>query len=141
MNHPIYFVAAGAEELDDMSSRTLFADASSSLANPLGIVCLDQVGQARSYYLTWDGDKNRDGRLLSALTLAADLADRRASPGVYHGENSHQVAQEPGLPAVLLFWPDADNVHQPGDTPDSIDLGKLATTGEVLTLALAILAS
>jgi len=52
INHRVYFVAAGAEELDHMSSRTLFADPSSPLANPLGIVCLNQVGQACSYYLT-----------------------------------------------------------------------------------------
>ncbi len=139
LERSIYFVAAGAEEMGGASTRALFGDPFSPLAEPLGVLILDQVGQARSYYLTWDGDAGREGRLLAALELAAELVDRRASPGQYHGVNSHQPLQETGIPAVLLFWPNADNVHQPEDTPDALDLTRLAATGEVLTLALSIL--
>ncbi len=139
LEHPIYFIATGAEEWDMASTRAYLAEPWAPLTETLGVLVLDQVGQARSYYLTWDGDKSREGRLLYTLALAAELVDRRGSPGKYRGVNSHQMFQQAGVPTALLFWPDADDVHQPEDTPDTLDLAKLAVTGEVLTLTLLML--
>jgi hypothetical protein len=132
----IYFVALGAEEADLASTRRLLAAPGAPLDGALGYLLLDGVGNARSYYLTFDGDPARDGRLLHDLTLAAGPVDRRVRPGNYEAANSHDVLHEEGLPAVLLFWPDAYHPHRPEDTPDLLDPHKLATTGEVLTLAL-----
>ena len=71
---------------------------------------------------------------------AGELADRRVSPGNHPLANSHDLLQEAGSPAVLLFWPDPSHVHRLEDTPEELDPWKLATTGEVLTLALLMLA-
>jgi len=101
---------------------------------------LDRVGQARSYYLNLDGDAERAGELLYALSWAGELLDRRVSAGVFKGSNAAKLFGQQGAPAVLLFWPDASYIHTPEDIPDSLEPYKLATTGEVLALAVMMVA-
>lgn len=118
------------------------------------------VGAAPSYYLNLDWEmqsdssllfvrgsfadrmeyysvrqKERERELLFNLELAGDLLDRRLSRGRLRDANTHHVFRRWGVPSVLLFWPDARDVHTPQDTPDTLDANKLATAGEVLALA------
>jgi hypothetical protein len=133
---PIYFIAWGAEETGLASAHFYAGAPAVPLGQMLGLLELDTVGAARSYYLNLEGDKDGgESELLFALRLAADLLDRRVSPEGYKGGNTHEVFRTRGVPSVLLFWPNADDLHTPQDTPDTLDPYKLATTGEVVALA------
>ena len=68
------------------------------------------------------------------------MLDRRVSAGVFKGSNAARLFSQQGAPAVLLFWPDASYIHTPEDIPDSLEPYKLATTGEVLALAVMMIA-
>ncbi|GAB4404827.1 MAG: hypothetical protein Kow00123_16710 [Anaerolineales bacterium] len=140
-SRPIYFVAWGAEEAGLASSR-LYADQPPvPLEGILSLLELDTVGAARSYYLNLEGEKDGlEATLLFNLRLAADLLERRVSPEAYKGGNTHAVFRDRGVPSVLLFWPNAENLHTPLDAPDTLDPYKLATTGEVTTLAAMMMA-
>jgi hypothetical protein len=136
----IYLVAWGAEEHDLASARYYLQHPIIPLQRTRGLLSLDRVGQARSYYLNLDGDAERAGELLYALSWAGELLDRRVSAGVFKGSNAAKLFGQQASPAVLLFWPDASYIHTPEDIPDSLEPYKLATTGEVLALAVMIVA-
>lgn len=140
-SRPIYFIAWGAEEAGLASSRFYAEQAMVPMSQMLGLLELDTVGAARSYYLNLEGDKDGlEATLLFNLRLAADLLDRRVSPEAYKGGNTHAVFRDRGVPSVLLFWPNAEHIYTPLDTPDTLDPYKLATTGEVTTLAAMMMA-
>jgi len=138
---PIHFVAWGAEEAGLASSRFCADQPVVPLEAMMGLLELDTVGAARSYYLNLEGEKDGlEATLLFNLRLAADLLERRVSPEAYKGGNTHAVFRDRGVPSVLLFWPNAENLHTPQDAPDTLDPYKLATTGEVTALAAMMMA-
>ena len=140
-SRPIYFVAWGAEEAGLASSRFYADQPIVPLDEMMGLLELDTVGAARSYYLNLEGEKDGlEATLLFNLRLAADLLDRRVSPEGYKGGNTHAAFRDRGVPAVLLFWPNAEYLHTPQDAPDTLDPYKLATTGEVTALTAMMLA-
>jgi Zn-dependent M28 family amino/carboxypeptidase len=137
----VYFIAWGAEEAGLASSRFYAGQPAVPLAQMMGLVELDKAGASRGYYLNLEGDKDGlESQLLFNLRLAADLLQRRESPAAYKGGDTHAIFRERGIPSALLFWPDADYIHTPQDTPDTLEPQKLATAGEVLTLAAMMLA-
>jgi hypothetical protein len=161
----IYFIAWGAEELNTATSQFYTNHPVFPLDKALGLLELDMLGAARSYYLNFDwetrgqGDllfirgsfagrqafyaveqRNRERELLFKLELAADLVDRRASPERSEGTNTHEVFRRLGVPSVLVYWADASDIYTPDDTPESLDPYKLTTAGEVLSLATFMLA-
>lgn len=137
---PIYFIAWGAEEAGLASARFYASQPIVPPEQMMGLLELDTVGAARSYYLNLEGEKDGlEGTLLFNLRLAADLLDRRVSPEAYKGGKTHAVFRDRGVPSVLLFWPNAEHLHTPLDAPDTLDPYKLATTGEVISLAAMML--
>lgn len=138
-SNPIYFIAWGAEEALHASARYYADQPAVPLDQTLGLLELDTVGAAASYYLDLEGDKDFEGELLFNLRLAADLLERRVSPASYKGGNTHAVFHTRGVPSLLLSWPKAYDTHTPLDTPDTMDTNKLATTGEVVALAAMML--
>ena len=137
--NPIYVIAWGAEEALYTSARYYADHPAVPLDQTLGLLELDTVGSAASYYLDLEGNNDLDGELLFNLRLAADLLERRVSPATYKGGNTHAVFHTRGVPSLLLSWPKAYDTHTPLDTPDTMDANKLATTGEVVALAAMML--
>jgi len=138
----IYVIAWGAEELECASSQYYLLHPALAADQVLGVLNLDTVGTSRSYYLNLAGNETREGHLLSTLLLAGDLLDRRVTPGKADDTTSDtdESLRAAGYPTVLLLWPDADNLHTPLDTADTMEAHKLATTGEVAALASLLLA-
>ncbi len=137
--NPIYFIAWGAEEALFASARHYADQPAVPLDRTMGLLELDTVGAARSYYLDLEGNKDHEGELLFNLELAADLLQRRVSPTIYKGNNTHAILRARGVPSILLYWPRTDDIHTPQDTPDTLDPHKLTTTGEVVALAAMML--
>ena len=164
-SRPIYFIAWGAEEPGLASSLYYALHPVVPPEQMIGLLELDQVGAAMSYYLNLDWEtrstadplfarqsvegrkeyyaveqRSRERELLFNLELAGELLDRRVSPGRAPESNTHQVFRRRGVPSVLLSWPRATNVRVPEDTADTLDPHKLATTGEVVALASLMIA-
>ena len=91
------------------------------------VLVLGELGQARSYWFTVDSSIGRHGdtSLTDDLLLAAELLDRRVSPGRFEGEAAHTLLRRRGLSASLLFWPNPSHVHTPQDTIEFILPGDL----------------
>lgn len=140
-SRPVYFIAWGAEEAG-LASSLFYADQPAvPLSQMMGLLELDTAGASRGYYLNLEGDKDGlESQMMFNLRLAADLLERRESPAAYKGGSTHATFRARGIPSVLLFWPDADYIHTPQDAPDTLEPQKLATAGEVLTLAAMMLA-
>jgi hypothetical protein len=134
----VYFCALGAEEADLRSSQVwLEAMAGQDVA---GVLVLDTLGAAGSYYLTIDAVQEAEDVLAFDLLLAGQLLDRRVSEGRYSGRNTHQVLRQAEWPTLLLYWPDGEGVHTLADTPEALDPLQLRTSAEVLTLGAMLLA-
>jgi hypothetical protein len=62
------------------------------------------------------------------------------SAAAYKGGNTHAAFHERGVPSALLFWPSAEGIHTPDDTPGLLEPYKMATTGEVVALTVMMAA-
>ena len=137
----VYFIAWGAEEAGLASSRFHAGQPVVPLNQIMALLALDTVGAARSFYLNLEGQRDgQEAELLYSLELAADLLQRRVSAAAYKGGNTHAAFHERGVPSALLFWPSAEGIHTPDDTPGLLEPYKMATTGEVVALTVMMAA-
>jgi Zn-dependent M28 family amino/carboxypeptidase len=134
----VLFAAWGANELGLAGSRHYLENPTHPLTDTLAVFQLDSVGAGIGFYLDAHGGEEASP-LLFWLSNVADQLDRRVSDKGYRGGSDHEPFHANGLPAVLLAWAEAQELHRPTDTIDRIDPRKLDTTGEVVALALMML--
>ncbi len=98
------------------------------------------VGQGRGYYLNAVADELQDALILAHLDNAARQVEGRVNYVQYEAGSDQDSFHQRGIPAIALTWERAENLHQPSDTPDTIDMLKLQATGRVTALTLMTLA-
>ncbi len=139
--HParsVLFVAWGAEEMDSAGVSYYLNHPAVPLTRTLGVIALDSIASGRGYDLLYYGTREHDLPLIQRVEAGASELERRAWRRGSSGEGWHQPFNRAGIPTVLLIWEDAEqDFYSLADTADSIDLDRLASSGEILTLAVS----
>jgi len=138
----VLFVAWGGEELGSAGVDYYLDRPLVPLTRTVGVIALDSLAGPRGYKLLIYGIQDRDQPLVQSMELSADQLDRRAWRRSNAVEGWYTLFESVGLPTVKLIWAEAEeDFYLPTDSADSIDLEHLASSGEILTLAISWLAS
>ena len=107
----------------------------------MGVIALDSIAGGKRPKLMFYGTREHEQSLIQRVEAAAARLDRRAWRRGSTGEGWHTSLNQTGIPTVKFIWDDAESdFYLPTDTADRIDPDRLATSGEILTLAAAWLA-
>jgi Zn-dependent M28 family amino/carboxypeptidase/uncharacterized protein YchJ len=136
----ILFAAWGGGELNHAGAQHYVAHPAYPVTDTLLMLELDTVGAGRGYYLDVHAVRGKSPGLSHVLNNGAEQLKRRVSTEAYQGDGGHVPFHDNGVLTALLSWSDARDLRTPKDTAETIDLPKLATTGEVVSLALYLLA-
>ncbi len=138
----VLFVAWGAEEADRAGVDYYLIDPTISLTQTVGAIALDSIAVGRGFKLLFYGMPEHDQPLIHHIEASADELDRRTWRRGSTGEGWHVSFNQSGIPTLKLIWDGAeDSFYSPDDTADTIDLERLANSGEILTLTVSWLAS
>ncbi|MEZ4768477.1 MAG: M20/M25/M40 family metallo-hydrolase [Caldilineales bacterium] len=138
---PVLFAAWDGDEVAQAGSRAYLANPSVPLTATLGMLNLDDVGAGRGFFLTYEGDRNREALTNQSLAFAALALGVRADVRQAEDTGDQTSFQRAGLPATLVIWADADDdANTTKDTADALDVVKLRRSGQVTSLALRWLA-
>jgi len=138
----VLFVAWGAEELDSAGVAYYLDHPAVPLTRTVGVIALDSIGGGRGYRLLFYGTQDHDLPLAQRLEAAAARLDRRAWRRGSTGDGWQALFNSVGIPTLKLIWDKAESdFYLPTDTADRIDLERLASSGEILTLTVSWLAS
>jgi hypothetical protein len=112
------------------------------LTQTVGVIALDSIAGGDGYRLLFHGSREEGLALVRRVETAAGTLDRRAWRRGSVGPGWHAAFHAAGIPTVKLIWDEAeDYAYLPTDTADNIDPDRLVTSGEILTMASAWLAS
>ena len=137
----VLFAAWGAEELDSAGVAHYLADPAIPLTRTVGVIALDSIAGGKGYKLLFYGTREHEQALIQRIEAGAAALERRAWRRGSTGEGWHEMFNQAGIPTLKLIWDDAESdFYSPTDTADAIDLDRLATSGEILTLTAAWLA-
>jgi Zn-dependent M28 family amino/carboxypeptidase len=137
----VLFAAWGAEELGSAGMAHYLAAPATPLTRTVGVIALDSIAGGKGPKLMFYGTREHEQSLIQRVEAAAAQLDRRAWRRGSTGEGWHTSLNQAGIPTVKLMWDDAESdFYLPTDTADRIDPDRLATSGEILTLAAAWLA-
>jgi Zn-dependent M28 family amino/carboxypeptidase len=138
----VLFAAWGAEELDSAGVAHYIDHPALPLTRTVGVIALDSIAGGDGYRLLFHGSREGDLALVQRVETAAATLDRRAWRRGNVGQGWHTAFHAAGVPTVKLIWDEAEEVaYLPTDTADNIDPDRLATSGEILTMTAAWLAS
>ena len=138
----VLFAAWGAEELDSAGVAYYLDRPAVPLMQTVGVIALDSIAGGRGYRLLFYGTRDHDLPLIHRLEAGSARLDRRAWRRGSTGEGWQALFNSTGIPTVKLIWDEAEeDFYLPTDTADSLDPERLASSGEILTLAAAWLAS
>ena len=136
----VLFAAWDAEEMGLLGSEHYVANPTFPLGTTIAMLQLDMLGQGRGYYLDVSGDERQEAAILAHLDNAAGQVETRLNLHKYEGGSDHDSFHRLGIPAVVLAWEGAEDLHLPTDTADTIAASKLQATGRVVALALMTMA-
>lgn len=138
---PVLFAAWDGEELGQRGSAAWLARPDAPLTTTLGLLNLDNIGAGSGFFLTYQGDRNREALTNQALAVASTALNARADFNQIADVGDHTAFQQAGLPATLVTWAGAnDDANTARDTADKLDPVKLRRSGQVVSLALRWLA-
>jgi len=138
----VLFAAWGAEEWDNTGVACYLAHPAVPLTQTVGIIALDSIAGGKGHKLLFYGTREHDTPLIQRMEASAAQLDRRAWRRGSTGEGWHAPFNQADIPTLKLIWDDAESdFYLPTDTADRIDLDRLASSGETLTLVTAWLAS
>ena len=138
---PVLFAAWDGDEASQAGSRAYLAQPAVPLTATLGVLNLDDVGAGRGFFLTYEGDRNREALTNQSLAVAATALNARADVKQVADTGDQTTFQQAGLPATLVIWADADDdANTVRDTADILDVVKLRRSGQIVSLALRWLA-
>ena len=136
----ILFAAWSGGELDQAGAQHYVAHPTYPLTDTLLVLELDTVGAGVGYYLDVHTERGKSPTLSYVFNNGAEQLKRRVSMEAYQDDGGHAPFHDNDVLAALLTWNDARHLRTPQDTVEEIDLPKLATTGEMVSLALYLLA-
>lgn len=137
----VLFVAWGAEELDSAGAAYYLEHPALPLTQTVGVISLDGIGAGEGRKLLYFGRRDHDAALIHPVDMGADQLGRRVWRRGSTGEGWHALFSQEEIPTLKLIWEEAEEgFYLSNDTVENIDLEKLATGGEVLTLVLSWLA-
>lgn len=138
----VLFVAWGAEEAGQAGLAYYLSDPAVPLTQTVGVIAVDGIGGGRGYKMLYYGTREHDLPLIQRVEAAAATLDRRAWRRGSTGDGWHVRFSREGIPTVKMIWEEAErDFYSPADSVEAIDLDRLASSGEVLTLTVAWLAS
>jgi len=138
----VLFAAWGAEELDSAGVAHYLAHPAVPLTQTVGIIALDSIAAGRGHKLLFYGTREHDLPLIQRVEASAVQLDRRAWRRGSTGEGWHTAFNAARIPTLKLIWDEAESTfYLPTDDVDNVDLERLASSGEILTLVTAWLAS
>jgi Zn-dependent M28 family amino/carboxypeptidase len=148
--HParsVLFAAWGAQELNAAGVTHYLANPAVPLTRTVGeprivgVIALDSVGGGDGYRLMFHGTKEHDLPMIQRVEASAAELSRRAWREGNTGDGWHEPFNRAGIPTTKFIWDDAEeDFYQLTDTADAIDIDRLATSGEILTLTASWLA-
>ena len=108
------------------------------LADTVGVFALDSIGAGEGYRLLFWGTRERDLPLVWQIETGASQLERRVWRRGSTGEGWHAAFAEAGIPTGKFIWDRAEeDFYVFSDTVENIDADTLATSGEVVTLAVS----
>jgi Zn-dependent M28 family amino/carboxypeptidase len=138
----ILFAAWGAEERDSTGVRYYLSSPIVPLTRTVAVMSLDSIADGEGYRLWFRGDGDTDLALTHRLEVSASQLGREAWRKGASNEGWHTLFSRQAIPTVKLTWAESEGLaYRLTDTADAIDPQRLANSGEILTLALAWLAS
>jgi len=137
----VLFAAWGAEELGSVGVAHYLADPAVPLTQTVGVIALDSIAGGRGYKLMFHGAREHDQPLIHRIEVSGAALDRRVWRRSSADEGWHAPFSRAGIPTVKLIWDDAERgFYSPDDTAAAIDLDRLVSSGEILTLTTSWLA-
>jgi hypothetical protein len=138
----VLFAAWGAEERDSAGVERYLSDPIVPLTRTVAVISLDSIADGAGYRLWIRGDRDRDLPLTHRFEVSASHLGREAWRKGVTGEGWHALFSRQAIPTVKLTWAESEDLaYRLTDTADTIDPERLANSGEILTLAVAWLAS
>jgi len=136
----VLFVAWGAEEIDSSGAAYYLEHPAIPLTQTVGIIALDGVGAGRGPRLLYTAPA-REIPLTWPVEVGAVQLGRRVRYEDAVEDGWQTLFGAAGIPTVRFTWERAgDDAYLPGDMVEGIDVDKLASSGEVLTLTASWLA-
>jgi Zn-dependent M28 family amino/carboxypeptidase len=137
----VLFAAWGAQEKNGAGIAHYLADPTIPLTQTVGVIALDSIVAQGGARLLFHGTKEHDMPLIHRIEAGAAALNRRAWRQGSAGEGWHTAFNRIGIPTSKLIWDNAEeDFYSLTDTADSIDIDRLATSGEILALAASWLA-
>jgi len=137
----VLFAAWGAQEKNGAGITHYLADPAIPLTQTVGVIALDSIAAQDGARLLFHGTKEHDMPLIHRIEAGAAALNRRAWRQGSAGEGWHIAFNHSGIPTTKLIWDNAEeDFYSLADTADSIDIDRLANSGEILTLAASWLA-
>ncbi len=138
----VLFAAWGAEELGSGGVTHYLAQPAVPLTRTVGVIALDSIAGGKGHKLLFYGTQEHDLPLIQRAEASAGHLGRRAWRRGSTGEGWQVSFSQAGIPTLKLIWDEAQSApYQLTDTADAIDPERVATSGEILTLTAAWLAS
>ena len=138
---PVLFVAWDGNEIAQKGAQAYLLAPAVPLTQTLGMLNLDNVGAGKGFFLTYQGDRNREAVTNHALALAATVLNARADGKQPEVTGDQTPFQQASLPATLVIWDGADDdANSVKDVAETLDEVKLRRSGQVVSLALRWLA-
>jgi hypothetical protein len=134
----VLFAAWSGEEVDGSGVTHYLADPVVPLTQTVGVIALEAIAGGNGHKMMFHGTREHDLGLIHRLDAGYAQLDRRAWREGNTGEGWHVPFNEAGIPTSKLIWDEAEeDFYLPTDTADQIDLNRLATSGEILTLVVS----
>jgi len=134
----VLLVAWGAQEAGGAGVAYYLEHPALPLTQTVGVVALDSIAGGEGYRLLFYGTREEDAPLVHRLEAGAQALGRQAWRRGSAGEGWHTAFED--VPTVKLIW-DGAEPYLFTDTVEQIDPNRLASSGEILTLLIAWLAS
>lgn len=132
----VLFAAWSGEERDSAGVSHYLAHPTVPLTRTVGVISLDSIADGNGYRLWFWGDGETDGALThrlegSAARLGGDAWRKGSSD-----QGWHHLFKTEGVPSVKLTWAESDELsYRIEDTADGIDAERLASSGQIVALA------
>jgi aminopeptidase YwaD len=138
--HSVLFAAWGAQEAGQLGSNHYLSAPTFPLTGTLAMLQLDGLGGGDGFYPGLQAQPGADAYLIRHVTAAADLLDQKLVHVPSPGESDHLPFGQRGIPAALVSWRLAGEQNLPDALANGVSEERLRTSGQVVALAMMMMA-